>query len=251
MRPERCLELLEHKGLWTDIDWRTPALFGMPFDRMTEALASSADRIFRREHVDRLRALLVREKANLSPTTRGRLIVAISRLLPTADPKRLDDVDTRDGVLRAAAGSDDDAWVRAIAAAELIAAGLPQNWSFLKTLFFADANPDPFGSVRLFILDALGKPPLGPEKRAALRDLLLDKQFLPLWTDADHRRRIRVYPTISDSAIQAVNAHAGKTVLDRRYCDKMNDPRQAEKTLPEVLRIIAATLAEEATPPRK
>jgi hypothetical protein len=58
--PERLLELLEHKGLWKDVDW-TPTGTHDAYDDMARTLGNSAHLLFKGEHLGRLRAILERE----------------------------------------------------------------------------------------------------------------------------------------------------------------------------------------------
>ena len=64
---------------------------------MVAVLTGSVKPVFRPDQVGRLRAVLAREIAIRLP--RIPLTLAIARLLPAADPSRLDDPDTRDGTL--------------------------------------------------------------------------------------------------------------------------------------------------------
>lgn len=218
LSPERLLDLLDRKDLWDDVDWRCNSDGDGPYDRLVERLMLAAPDVFGPEHVDRLRAVLAREGDKLPESGGAALLIGISRLLPPAAPGNLDDPQTRDGTLRAAVrkGSRD-------ATGELIRVGLTQNWPFLKEQFFA-------GSKRPVppTIEMLGTPPLTDAKRTALRELLFDERFEPLWkTDA----WCRAY------ALQAVNAHAGKEVFPQPFPKELND-----QTLPEVLRKAANAL---------
>ena len=240
--PERLLALLARKGLWEDVQWQGDAGRGN-YNRMVIVLAGSAHKLFRQEHVARLRAVLAKERGKLWWSGQAALTTAISRLLPPAKAAELDDPDTRDGFLRAALRHGGQDYAQAPVAARLVAVGLPRNWAFLKQAFFGEAGLRTGAPAQQAIIRALGAQPLTPLKRAALRDLLLDERFKRFWTLSNRqgmgRDMYRVY------AIQAVNAHAGKTVLTYVHKQELNNPETAARTLPEVLRLVATALADE------
>ena len=222
-----------------------------PQPSSTIVLAGSAHKLFRQEHVARLRGVLAKERGHLWWSGQAALTTAISRLLPPAKAGDLDNPDTRDGFLRAALRRGGQGYAKAPVAGQLVGVGLPGNWPFLKQAFFGEAGLRIGSAAQQAIIRGLGARPLTPLKRAALRDLLLDERFKRFWTMSNRegmgRDMYRFY------AIQTVNAHAGKTVLTYVHKQDLNDPEEAAKTLPEVLRRVADALADErpkAQPPR-
>jgi hypothetical protein len=229
---DRLLDLMDRKDLWDDVDWQDHSGRGL-YNRMVERLALSAERFFRPEHADRLRAVLDRERRTLWWSGRAALSIGISRLAPPADTD-LDDSRTRDGTLRAAIRDDPDVFTRAHVARELVRVGLPRNAAFLTATSFTDRHLSCCPDVPQSILRELGKPPLTNEKRTFLRELLLDKRFEPLWTlpngQLGREDRYR------QAAAHVVNIHAGEEILSER------DLRQAAEMLPEILTRVADAL---------
>jgi hypothetical protein len=231
---DRLLELLEGKELWEDVDWGAGA-----YNTLADQLAGQADKFFERKHVDRLRAVQKRD-SGLWWSGQAALYVGIAKLLPPAQDDKLDDPDTRDGVLREGMRRLSDVFARGSVARELVRVGLPQNREFLETEFFAERSRAAIPDMRGAVLQELGTAPLTQEKRKELVRLLLDKRFEPLWTEprgAMGADQHRVY------ALRAVNAHAGKELLSRQYDQRLADPVEAGKTLVEVLRIVHDALA--------
>ena len=231
---ERLLELLERKGLWDDVDWDVGA-----YNTLVVQLAGRAEEFFERKHVHRLRAVQKRE-SQLWWNGHAALYSGISRLLPPAQDGKLDDPETRDGVLREGVRRLSDVFARGSVARELVRVGLPRNCEFLETEFFAERSRAAIPDLRGAVLQELGTAPLTQEKRKELVRLLLDKRFEPLWTEprgamgADQHRRY---------AIRALNAHAGRELLSDQYDQRLADPLQAGKTLVEVARIVRDALA--------
>jgi hypothetical protein len=231
---ERLLDLLDRKDMWEDVaseEWA--------YNTLVAQLASQADRLFQPEHVARLRAVQLRE-IELSWSARIALTIGIARLLPPAQTGALDDPDTWDGVLRAGIRRDSEVFARGAFARELTRAGLPRNYDFLETQFFAETKSEGITDLRESILDELGAEPLTQEKRLALRKLLLQELFIPLWVEpsaksvCQHRYK----------AVRAVNAHAGRTVLSEHREACFADPAHPDEVSGNVLRIVADSLPE-------
>jgi hypothetical protein len=149
--------------------------------------------------------------------------VPLSRLLPAAKPGALDNPDTRDGVLRAAAREDSGSWHPKAAVNELVEVALALNRDFVKEIFFAEAYPPKATpDLKQSIVSALGKPPLNAEKRSLLRELLRNKRYAIYWTLSNRQGMGRDMCCVY--AIEAVNAHAGKKAIDDHYRESLNDP---------------------------
>ena len=100
---------------------------------------------------------------------------------------------------------------------------MPQNWPFLKQAFFAG-----YKWPMRHMVGALGDKPLTAAKRTALRELLLEERFKPLW-NTDKRCR--------NDALRAVNAHAGEEIFPKPFLKELSD-----RTLPEILEKVADAL---------
>lgn len=203
VKPERLLELLEKKNLWSDVDWE------QFYDRLVERISLDTH-VLRRADVPHLRAVLANIK-DAGWRAEPALAICISRLLPPARPSNLEDLSTRDGTLRTGLRTISDDMSKGMLAAELVRVGLPVNWPFLREQFFAG----PEAEVHLldgrdYVIHALGQAPLTKAKREALVDLVTDERFRVYWTqtggfgDDLYRRR----------AIGSINAHAGRTLVD-------------------------------------
>ena len=238
---DRLLDLMDRKGLWQDVNW-PKGYGGEHYNRMVERLGLAADQVFTRADVARLRAVPTREKHNLWWAGRAALQIGISRLLPQADAGDLDNPDTRDGSLRAAIRNELEVFTRGYVARELVRIGLPRNWEFLKKQFFAEKVSDDPLYLGHSILQELGAKPLTRPKRTALHDLVLDDRFKRLWTMSNVKvgggDMYRMY------AMWSIHAHLGKEVISRQLIQAMNIPEQANKRLPELLKI----LRQEFTP---
>jgi hypothetical protein len=200
----RLLDLLDRKDLWGDVDWDAGR-----FNALVVGIGRVAHLYFRHEHVTRLQSVMVRERDRLWWNGNAALRVGVSRLLPRAVDGALDDSTTREGFLRDVLRRDPELFVRREAAQELIRVDVARNWPLLEQQFFAEASSS--GSdLRRAVLDELGTPPFTADKRTALARLLLDRRFEPLWT-----RQLRVMgdDMYRQTAIAAINAHAGREVL--------------------------------------
>lgn len=219
VKPERLLELLEEKNPWPDVDWNTS------YSTLMERIALNT-RILRRTDVPRLRAVYADNK-NVA------LLIRISRLLPAAKPSDLDNPETRDGTLRAGIKTEKDNWPQGRLAAELVDVGLPENWPFLKSAFFAETSTDCcIPNLREQIIDALGQQPLTGAKKTALVDLVTDDRFRILWTQYNSQMGDDRY---REGAIRSINAHAGKTLITDQEEQALTAPATSEKTLADVL----------------
>lgn len=230
----RLLDLLDRKGMWEDVaseEWA--------YNTLVVQLASRADRLFQPEHVARLRAVQLRE-SSLGWPARTALTMGIARLLPAAQTGALDDPDTWDGVLRDGIRNSSEVFARGSLARELTRAGLPRNYDFLEAQFFAETKSEGIPDLRGSILTELGAEPLTPEKRLALRKLLLHERFIPLWIQpgANGFCLHRYW------AVRGVNAHAGRTVLSDQHESSLGNPARSGEALNEVLRTVADALPE-------
>jgi hypothetical protein len=140
----------------------------------------------------------------------------------------------------------DDVFARGAAGRELVRVGLPANWEFLKAQFFAERDGDGIPDFRGSVLEALAEKPLTAEKRAALRDVLLDGRFDSRWTRAPERVGDDMHRR---SAFEAVNAHAGRAVLTEQDENALKDPASSAKALAKVKRVVAEALAPPARQP--
>lgn len=219
LKPERLLELLEGKNRWPDVDWEWLEA------RLIQRIALHT-KILRRTDVPRLKAVYEKNK-NMD------LLICISRLLPPAKASDLDNVDTRDGVLREGIRTSTDKNARGRFAAELVGVGLPDNWPLLKEAFFAEIDPYCCAlNLREGVIEALGQQPLTKEKRQALVDLVTDERFRVLWTQPNTHMGDDRY---REGAIASINAHAGRTLIDYTEEQNLTDPQKSEETLATVL----------------
>jgi hypothetical protein len=243
--PGRLLDLLDRKGLWTDVEWNghAPPLrsgdegpgeepwwkydasppAGEYYNRMAERIGLSAATLFRQEDAARLKEVLRREADALWWSGRAALIQGISRLLPREKPSGAGGPDTREGFLRTAA-RDDEVFVRAEAAAELVRVDLAGQRVFLREIFFAEEEESAYPNLRQTILHALSRKPITDDTaRKFLAELLLDPGFRPLWGRQDDRYR--------DGARRAVNAVAGRDVIRDEDLRDLRDPERGPKAV--------------------
>ena len=232
---DRLLQLMDRKALWKDVEWQDSEGRGN-YNRMVERLALSAKALFRPEHASHLEKILVREQEQLWWSGRAAMIIGISRLLPTNEDGRERKTKNRDDFLRSAIQTEKGVFVRGYVARELVRAGLPDNWRFLKKVFFSERDSSSCPDMRQSIIVELGKPPLTSEKQHALVDLLLDKKFASLWTRPSRRMGDDMY---RQYAIWSVNAHAGKEILTRQHHQDLGNSKRAPVALKEVTRIVA------------
>ena len=232
--PDRLLDLLDRKDLWPDVPWDDNGR-GL-YNLLVERLGMWADVLFGPVHVPRLRAALEREHDNLWWSGQAAMIIGISRLLPPACPGKLDDPDTRDGALRRAILSEPDLFARCYCARELVRVDLPTNAPFLTQVCFASARDDPENQLTQNILQALAEPPRTPEKRRFLVELLLDPRFEPLWTCSNTRMGMDM---CRQYGIWAVNAYAGRELIDNSLKYGLVAPARTASALGEVRRLVA------------
>jgi hypothetical protein len=193
---------------------------------MAERIGLSAAALFRREDVGRLKEVLRREADALWWSGRAALIQGISRLLPPEKPSGAGGPDTREGFLRTAA-ADDEVFVRAEAAAELVRADLAGQRAFLRQIFFAEVEESAYPNVRQAILHALSKRPVTDDTaRRFLAGLLLDPGFRPLWVRQDDRYR--------EAARWAVNALAGRELLRDEDLRDLPNPERGPKAVADL-----------------
>jgi len=241
---DRLLDLLDRKGLWPDVPW-DEAGRGV-YNLLAERLGMWAGVLFGPAHVPRLRAALERERDRLGWSGQAAMVIGISRLLPPAAEGGLDDPDTRDGVLRQAVRGEGDLFVRDYCARELACVGLPVNGSFLKDAAFATRKDDPDGRIAQGILRALAQPPLTPQKREFLVELVLDRRFEPFWTRANARMGMdmgRQY------GIWAINAHAGRELIGDSIRNRLTDPAASGEALAELREAVARLRAGDGPRP--
>jgi hypothetical protein len=261
--PGRLLDLLARKGLWADVEWN-----GIPpplqsgdegpreepwwkydasppareyYNRMAERIGLSAATVFCREDAARLEEVLQREADALWWSGRAALIQGISRLLPPEKPSGAGGPDTREGFLRTAA-RDDEVFVRAEAAAELVRVDLAGQRAFLREIFFAEEEESAYPNVRQTILDALSRKPVTDDTaRKFLAGLLVDPGFRPLWSRQDDRYR--------DGARRAVNALAGRDVIRDEDLRDLRDPERGPKAVAALEALIRTWGGEAGAPP--
>lgn len=237
--PDRLLDLLDRKNLWPDVPWDGDK-GRHKYNLLAERLGMWAKVLFRPAHVPRLRAALKRERDNLWWSGQAGMIIGISSLLPPATEGKLDDPNTRDGVLRQAVRNERDRFVRVHCARELVRVGLPMNASFIKDVAFATRKDDEDHQMTQGILRALAQSPLTPQKSRFLVDLLLDPRFKPFWTRPDTRMDVE--------GIWAVNAHAGRELISNSIKNRLTIPAHSDKALAELRQLI--TLLRPKTGPQ-
>lgn len=219
LKPERLIELLEGRNRWPDVEWDWLEA------RLIQRIALNT-KILRRSDVPRLKAVYEKNKNT-------DLLICISRLLPPAKASDLDNVDTRDGVLRQGIRTSTDKHAQGRLAAELVQVAVSPNWPFLKSAFFTEIDPDCcIPNLRESIIEALGQQPLTKEKTQALVDLVTDERFRVLWTQYNREMGDDRY---REGAIRSINAHAGNTVIDHIEEQNLTDPAKSGETLAAVL----------------
>ena len=204
LTPDRFLRLIERRGLWTDVDWETADGRSNEFyGRMVSRIALSAEYLLRPQDAPALLELMPR-----SWSYRSAAILGASRLLLPADPLKLDDVATRDGFLRQALRTEQDENVCGYVARELVRLDVVKHAPLLEWHFFAEYKTD---DLQVSILRALGERPLTAEKLDLLVKLTSDPRLTPLLIQPNTvagKDKYRLW------AAWALNAHAGKEVLD-------------------------------------
>jgi hypothetical protein len=244
---DRLLDLLDRKNLWPDVLWddKRPKRPDRP-DRyvlMATRMGMAAESLFRPADVPHLREVLQRERNRLGGWGETTMIIGISRLLPPAAVDKLDDPDTRDGILRQAARESPD---YTSTARELVRVGLPANAPFLTEGGFAGVDRDRANHVLHALLQAAYEPPLTPEKRRFLVGLLLDPRFEPYLAP---RNVYAGTDACGLSGIWAVNAHAGGKLIDDSLKKALFDPAQSVTALAEFRRRVAQLGLSPATQP--
>jgi hypothetical protein len=235
---DRLLDLLDRKNLWDDVEWNAPD--SNYYNALVYGISSVAQVYFRSEHVARLQAVMARERSNLWWNGNAALRVAVSRLLPLATNATLDQPTTGEGFLRDVLRRNPDLSVRREAAQELIRVGVARNWPLLEQQFFADTGSG--GSdLRGAILSELGAPPFTADKRTALATLLLDRRFDALFTRPS---RVMGDDMYRQTAIWAVNAHAGQEVLTVYDKQELAERSTAAKALAKVKAIVIDVLGQ-------
>ncbi len=218
----RLLDLMDRKGLWPDVDWK------VWYRPLVRRIAPLSDKLFQPADVGRLREVMRRE---FPKGDYAYLQLGIARLLPPATVNP-DDPGTRDGELRAAIARDRSEVHRGFYEAELVRVGLPANWGYIKDKFFSETagsnSPRPADSI----LQALGDPPLTPEKRRALIDLLTDEKYKRLWTLSP---RLWGDDGYREYAARSLNAHAGYKLISYKDLDSLKKPETAQKALAALL----------------
>lgn len=235
VKPDRLLDLLDRKGLWDDVPWDVEH-----YNLLAERMGLWAQVLFRPEHVGRLRQVGKRERDNLWWSGQASLVIGISRLLPPAKKGQLDDVNTREGMLRNAVLHEPDLFARDYCAMELVKVGLPENADFLKRVAFAPGNEDGSPTMMQAILQELGRSPLSVEKRELLADIVLDERFVKSWT----RQLGRMGDDMDrQHACWSINAHAGRELIGDDLKQALVDPARSAKAL-EKIRAIVAPMAK-------
>ena len=202
--------------------------------RLVARLMFDSKHTFSAEDVPQLRQLLDSTKLRLSSDGIAAWHVGISQLLPAALPDMLDDPDTRDGYLRKEIDENTSNPVAASLAAELTRVGLPANAAWLLELFFANQHID----LQTAILDTLRAHSGKSEHRTLLWSLVTDDRFRPIWTfDSGPRKgkSLEYHPT-ARAARWAINAHAGKQLVDRPELDRLSDPATSQDEMESLLR---------------
>jgi len=251
----RLLDLLDRKGLWSDVSWDT---WDSPYYHLlVDQLGTWAHVLFTAEDAPRLLVVAQREGHKDDGTMRSRvgsLVIGISRLFPPAvTVDALDDLDTRDGVLRQAVRDDGyPPWtVRRPCAMELARVGLPENGPFLKEVAFATKG-DETNQFCAGILQVLAEPPITPTQREFLVEILLDKRFDPFWVRPDRQGTLVGFDTCRRKAFRAIDAHLGRRALDWPDLERrMVESRTAadrDKAVAEIHDIVKG-LREPATKP--
>ena len=191
----RLLELLDRQRLWPDVDWEEH------YSRLVHRIMLASPAVFGPEHLTRLQAIFARQRGQMAE---GAIFVGISRLLPAAQGNF--NTATREGYLRAAIEGPGDLFARDMAAAELVRVGLPDQWTYLKTVIFSQARVPDYPDLVQAIIRALRECPITPAKRDALLDLLEDKRIKPLLTQEDDRYRYYLGWAIRDHLAQEASA---------------------------------------------
>ncbi|MCC7408992.1 MAG: hypothetical protein IT442_13045 [Phycisphaeraceae bacterium] len=231
---DRLLDLLDRKDMWPDVPWDDGER-GM-YNLLAERLGMWAIVLFQPSDVPRLRGALKREHDNLWWSGQAGMIIGISRLLPPASGGTPDDPDTRDGFLQQAVLSEAHVFVREYCAMEMARVGLPKNATFLKDVAFATRNDDQSNRVAQGILQALSQAPLTPQKRQFLIDLLRDPRFELYWTRPNTQMGMDM---CRQYGIRAVNAHAGRKLINDSMKRRLTDPAESDQALAELRQLVA------------
>jgi hypothetical protein len=216
---ERLLELLAGRNLWPDVDWEQGN-----YNRLVVRLSLAAGTTFQARHVGAFKEVHQTPRFELWWDGRAAPSVAIGRMLH--DPAM------RADWLRDCIRNERDLFARGYVAAELVNVGLPRHREFLMEAFFAEQEKNAIPDLRMSVLRALGQPPLTQNKREALIELVLDKRFEILWTQAGGRMGTDAY---RHDASRSLNAHAGRELIS--YDDQLAlaDPSRSAKALGNVL----------------
>lgn len=240
---QRLMELLEHKNFWDDVKWDILAR-----NTLAKQIVGQADKFFQNKDVKKLREIHAgggMRESDLWWSGQASYIIGIAKLLPPASPKAMDDLETRDGALRAAIRNESQEVVRGTAARELMEVGLTRNWDFLVEQFWKNEGKNGETDLRTYILDGLYSPPLTAEKRTCLAGLLLDQRFERLWCEGKEEMGSDQH---RQHAFWAVNAFAGKEVLhvsgDHDF--QLADPKSAPQMLKTIKEIIRRVLLVES-----
>ncbi len=232
---ERLLELLREENLWQDVDWRS---WTGSYDTMVRRLLPQANRYFSGEDIPQLNQIWDRRRGKY--WIDAAFVVGISKLLMPAEEDNIEDVNTRDGFLRASLREIKHATARGKIVQELVRVGLPMNEDFLVDYFFGNTERSRgIGhDVRSSILIELKAMPLDESKRLMLMRLLNDSRFEPIWTDEP---KLGTYDRLY--AIEANNAHTGKALIDSElWISRLSDPNTEVTALAEIQELIEREL---------
>ncbi len=178
---DRLMELLEERNLWSDVDWR---VWTGAYDSLVRVLMGQADVYFERKDVAQLRRIWERKRPE-AYNPDDYFCIGISRLLEPAIESNIDDLNTRDGILRYGLSGIERVAHRGKIVRELVHVGLPLNEDYLVEYFFNNAlrfqgiGPD----VRTSVMMELRALPRTEVKRELLERLLEDQRFTAIWRD--------------------------------------------------------------------
>ncbi len=206
--PDRLMELLEEENLWQDVDWRS---WSGSYDMIVRRLMPQADLYFSEQDIPQLNRIWDRRRGKY--WIDAAFVVGISKLLKPAE-ESIENANTRDGFLRASLRKIDNATARGKIVQEFVRVGLPRNEDFLVDYFFnnTERSRGIGHDVRSSVLIELKEPPLHEAKRSMLLRLLNDTRFKTIWTN---KPKLGTYDRLY--AIEAINVHAGKELIDSEY----------------------------------
>jgi len=226
--------LLEGGQPWSDVDWAdSKGRSGEIHTQLVTRIMLNAEQAFAREDVPRLQKLLDDPKPDIGWYGRAASIIGISRLLPAAAPKTLDDPGTREGYLRKAIREESEVLTNGYVARELVRIGLPGNVPFLRATFYVEKdNRGATHDVRSSIIEALGQHPLTDEKRKFLFELITDPRCRHLLARSPKAIGDDWLQTV---VVRSINSHAGRQLVSPSDHSLLHEDDKASEALDRIL----------------